>query len=131
MPPALAGLVCGALAGLLFAVLAARAVRGMAADAPGWLRSALDQVGFTRLVLPVALLAHAVWTAAGLFLGIAYELTAADGGLLTPFATTIVAAAALATAAVLVWGGRARRWLIPVPVAAGALFGVGLPLLAA
>lgn len=116
--------------GLLFDVLAARAVRALAGDPPGWLRGALDQVGIARLVLPMAILAHAVWTAAGLFLGIVYELTAADGGLLTPFAASIVAAAALGTAGVLVWGGRARRWLAPVPVAAGALFAVGLPLLA-
>ena len=130
MPPALAGLLCGAIAGLVFAVLGARAIQGLATDGPGWLRSALEQVGFTKMVLPVALLAHAVWTATGMFLGVAYELTTADGGILTPFTASIVAVSALATASAVIWGGRARLWLVPVPMAAGALFGVGLPLLA-
>jgi hypothetical protein len=89
----------------------------------------VEQVGFKRLYLPVALLAHAISTAAGLTLGIVYDATT-GGGVLTPFTYAAVAVSALGTAGAVLLGGRLRRWIMPIPVAGGALFGLALPLLA-
>ena len=132
MPGPLAGTLCGALVGLGFGILGMRMLRDLAQAPPGWLRAALDQGSILRLGLPIALLAHAIWTAIGLFLGIAYDIVTDTAGLggWTRFAVGIVGAAALATALVVLFGGRTRRWMAPVPAFAAVVLGGGLPLLA-
>ena len=137
MHPILAGVISGAVMGLGFDALTIMAVRRLQGDdAPAWLRAALRQQTFFKLVAPMALFTHAAWTLAGLIAGAVYWLLEGDGrgsGLGSPFlwytlaVLSLAAVYLLATAAA---GGRVRRWMLPAPVLFAGTFGWLLPGLA-
>ena len=135
MSPILAGVVSGALMGLIFDLLTLQAMLKLRKDAPPWLQNVLNQVSFFRLVGPMALFTHSGWTFAGLVAGTLYAVLDGDNpssGLGSPFLGFTLSVLALAffyLMATTLAGGRIRRWMMPSPVVFAITFGWVLPLL--
>ena len=99
MSPILAGVVSGALMGLIFDLLTLQAMLKLRKDAPPWLQNVLNQVSFFRLVGPMALFTHSGWTFAGLVAGTLYAVLDGDNpssGLGSPFLGFTLSVLALA-----------------------------------
>ncbi|MEE2656131.1 MAG: hypothetical protein VYB71_00885 [Chloroflexota bacterium] len=135
MSPILAGIVSGALMGLIFDLLTLQAMLKLRKDAPPWLQNVLNQVSFFRLVGPMALFTHSGWTFAGLAAGTLYAVTDGDSpssGLGSPFLGFTLGVLVLAffyLMATAMAGGRIRGWMMPSPVVFAITFGWVLPLL--
>ena len=135
MSPILAGVVSGALMGLIFDLLTLQAMLKLRKDAPPWLQNVLNQVSFFRLVGPMALFTHSGWTFAGLAAGTIYAVLDGDNpssGVGSPFLGFTLSVLALAffyLMATTLAGGRIRRWMMPSPVVFAITFGWVLPLL--
>ncbi len=137
MHPILAGVISGAIMGLGFDVLTIMAMRRLRGDdAPEWLKAALRQQSFFKLVAPMALFTHSAWTLAGLITGAVYWLLHSEdttSGLGSPFLWYTLAVLALSAVYFLLTaaaGGRIRGWMLPSPVLFAITFGWLLPNLA-
>ena len=135
MSPIVAGVMSGALMGLLFDFLTIQALLSLRKDPPRWLQNALGQVSFFRFVMPMALFTHSSWTFAGLTAGVLYTVLDSDNptsGLGSPFFGFTVGVLVLASiylAATGLAGGRIRGWMMPSPVLFAIIFGWVLPIL--
>jgi hypothetical protein len=123
VPAHLSGVLCGFLAGLLFASLGVLALVQGAKAPPRVLRQVLQHVRLARLVLPLGILAHAAWTLTGLLLGLLYP-----GPLYTAGALGVGFLPAVASG---LWWRGVLKWALLFGILAAGIFGGLLPRLSA
>jgi len=130
----LAGLIAGFFAGIIFDLFLLGSLYQLKGSLPDSLLILRSTIGTVRLMAPVMLFAHAIWTLAGMVLGFVYawveEVGGSSGLGSASFGfTSLILVIALAIAGTcLVWYRSYWVWVMPTPILLVSLFGCGLPI---
>lgn len=124
----MAGVICGALAGVWFDV-ATWVVFFRMARRPGSWAARVAQGKSPVVFLSPLLLFHSLWVLVGLVLGLVYGAAAGGGsqGIGGAFTIVMAAVAAAGAVAVLLKGRAYALWLLSFPAVFFLLFGLLLP----
>lgn len=128
MDKLLAGVICGALAGVWFDVVALAVFFRMARRQGSWAAKVAQDKSPVVFISPLMLF-HSLWALAGLVLGLVYGAVAGGGSQGVGGAFTIVMAAVAAggAAAALVKARAYASWLLSFLTVFFVLFGLLLP----
>ena len=130
----LVGLILGASAGIIFDIFLLVSLYQLKGSLPDSLLAIRSTIGTGRLMVPVTLFAHAIWTLLGVVLGFIYAWVESAGGSSglgsssLGFTILILVIAAAITATCLVWYRTYWVWVAPIPILLVGLFGWGLPI---